>query len=412
MKILQINNYHYYMGGSETVYLETSKLLKRFGHDVVHFSVKDEKTLSNGNLEFFVNPVKYDDSSLLGKIKNACKFVYSYEAKQKLQLLIEKEKPDIVHLHIFYGRLTSAILPIIKKNNIPVVMTLHEYKMICPVYLFLDSKNNICEKCAGKKYFYCILNKCNKNNLLFSVLSASESYFRDIFIPYASYVDMFIAVSKFSYNKHIEYKPEIASKIKHIYNFVDLTRYKKSANYSGNYYLYFGRLSDEKGTKILVEAFKELKGVKLYIAGEGHQMQELLSLISEYSLDNIVLTGFLSGKELEKIICNSKFTIVPSECYENNPLSLMESFAYGRPVIGARIGGIPELVKDGDNGFLFESRNKSSLIEAVKKAESVTKECYVQMSDNARKYVKENFDSNDHYNKLNSIYESLYNGID
>ena len=406
MKILQINNFHYLRGGSERVYLETVKLLKEKGHKVICFSTKNSKNEKTYYENFFVSDSDFLNKPFKEKIKLIFKFFYSKEAKQKLEELIIKEKPNIAHLHIFYGRLTSSILPVLRKYKIPTVMTVHEYKMLCPMYTFLDSQGKICENCAKGNYYHCILKKCNRNNLLYSFISALECYFRDIFFPWEKYIDKFIMVSQFILKKHLQYKPHIKNKAIQIYNFIDLDNFTPDYFHKG-YYLYFGRLSREKGLLTLLKAWKDFPKLKLKIVGTGEMEPKIKAFIQRNKMLNVKILGFKNGEELKEIIKKSMFVIIPSEWYENNPLSVIESLSLGKPIIGSNIGGIPELIKDGFNGFLFKSGDVENLKNSIKRAESITKNKYFFLSKNARKFAEENFSKERYYTELIKLYSSL-----
>ncbi len=407
MKVLQINNYHFLKGGSEKVYFETSELLEKKGHEVIHFSVRDENISETEDLKYFVNPIQYKDVSFFTKLKNIKRFIYSAEAKENLEKLILEKKPDIAHLHIFYGRLSNSILPVLKKYNIPTVMTVHEYRMLCPIYTMLDKEGNICEKCANGNYIHCVLKKCNKGDIFNSTISAFECFIRDKFFPYEKHIDKFIMVSKFIMDRHIKYKPELKEKAVQIYNFVNSDFKKELKFLHNNYYLYFGRLSREKGLFTLIKAWKNFPDLYLKIVGTGDLEKEIRDFINTNKINNINLLGYKYGVELKEIIENAKFVIVPSEWYENNPMSLIESFSEGTPVIGAEIGGIPELVKNGITGFLFKPKNIDSLIQSIKKAENLSKPDYINISKNAYKFAKENFNSEIYYKRLINIYKEI-----
>lgn len=406
MKILQINNYHFLKGGSERIYLETSKLLEERGLKVIHFSVNDGEALESPSKEYFVGPVNFFDGNLINKIRAACKFIYSKESRYKLERLIKNERPDVAHLHIFYGRLTSSILPVLKKFNIPVVMTVHGYKMLCPAYLFLDNKGKICEKCADGGYYHCILNRCNRGSLAYSSVAAFECYIRDMFFGYEKHMVKFIFVSRFIMDRHLHYKLSMRNKAVQIYNFINLEKF--APNYfTGNYYLYIGRLSREKGVMTLLEAWKQFPDAKLRIAGDGNLKKEILGYIKRHNVDNVELVGYMAGQKLLEIVRNSKYVIAPSEWYETFGLSIAESFACGKPVIASRIGAIPELVKDKINGFLFESKSVDSLVAAVKSAESISEAGYMELSHEARKYAETYFNKEIYYSKLVDIYKEV-----
>jgi glycosyltransferase involved in cell wall biosynthesis len=278
-------------------------------------------------------------------------------------------------------------------------MSVHEYKILCPVYTFLDIDGNICELCAGKKYLHCFTKKCNKGQTGISALAALESYSRDFFTPYEKYIDHFLMVSNSIRNKHIEYKPYFKEKSSCLYNFLDINlyqpRYKKD-----DYYLYFGRLSREKGVKTLIDAFKKFPNINLKIVGDGPIKPEVEEIINNHGLTNVELLGFKSGKELTDIIAGAKFSIVPSEWYETFGLIIIEAMALGTPVIGATIGAIPELIKPDHNGFLFESKNSQSLCNAITQSQSMPSEKYEAMTQSARRFVEDNFTKDKHYKTL------------
>jgi glycosyltransferase involved in cell wall biosynthesis len=407
MKILYINNYHYPRGGADRIYLETADLLKARGHEVIYFSVKDHNSIPLHQNEYFVRPVNFFSKRISENLINSFKFIYSIEAKKKLELIIKKEKPDLAHLHIFYGRLTLSILPILKKYNIKTVMTIHDYKLICPTYRLLDNECNLCEKCASGSYIYCILKKCNKGNLSYSVVAALETFIRDLFFPYEEYIDKFIMVSKFVLEKHVEYKPSLKNKAVNIYNFTEIWGNNNKIYGSHDYYLSFGRLSREKGLLTLLKAWRKFPRLKLKIAGEGEYRNEICQFIKENHLTDVEMLGLLNGDDLIRQIQGAKFIVVPSEWYEPFGLTIIESFAHGTPVIGAKIGGIAELIKDKYNGILFESNNVVSLAAAIRAAESISQENYYQMSKKAFESVNNQFNKEIYYNNLIEVYNDL-----
>jgi len=406
MKILLINNHHYLMGGSEKVYFETAHLLKEKGHSVVFFSVMENKTINDAGKEFFVKDPNLQSTSIIVKFRNIGRFIYSTEAKDNLEKLILHVNPDIAHLHIFYGNLTSSILPILKKYKIPTVMSVHEYRMLCPTSLMLDQSNTPCELCAEGNYFHAIEKKCNKGSLPKSIVSAAECYIRDNFFSYENFIDYFIMVSKFIENKHLEYKPNLKNKILQLYNFIDLNCYS-SPLAIGKYYLYIGRLSNEKGIETLIQAFSSFPNLILKIVGDGQIRAKLESCVVKNNLNNIEFLGYLSQEEIKKLQSEAKFIIVPSECYENNPLVIIESLAMSKPIIGANIGGIPELINEGYNGFLFTPKNIKSLIFTIQKAELLDEETYLMFCKNSRIFAENMFSREKHYDSLIELYEKL-----
>lgn len=394
------------MGGAEKVYFETADLLKSKGHEVIFFSALEEKTVASKFTDFFVKAPNLKSNSLLEKITNVSRFIYSSEAKNKLEALIQKEQPDVAHLHIFYGNLTSSILPVLKKYNIPSVMSVHEYRVLCPTYLMLDQQHNICELCSNGNYIHALQKKCNKGSLANSAISALECFIRDKYFDYTDYIDRFIMVSKFIQKKHLEYKPSLKQKSIHLYNFIDLHQHASPVS-AGKFYLYIGRLSHEKGLLTLLNAFIHFPDLELKIAGDGAIRQILEEFIVTHKMNNVTLLGFLNQNQIKALQEDTKFLIIPSEWYENNPMVAIETMAMSKPIIGADIGGIPELIKHDGNGFLFNPKSVDNLIQAIKQAENLTHAKYLEFCHNARKFAEDNFDREAHYISLIEIYTKL-----
>lgn len=333
-------------------------------------------------------------------------YLYSWDAASKLEKLILQEKPDVAHLHIFQSRLTSAILPVLKRHRIPVVMTLHEYKMLCPTYLFLDRSNKLCEMCPKHGNFHVVRKRCVKGSLLQSLLSYFEVTLRDAFFPYERHVDRFLPVSDFVLNKHIQYKPALQGKINRLYNFIDLSEYQFKATNDG-YYLFIGRLSLEKGVLFLVNAWKKFRHIPLLIVGDGPLRHQVEELILRLELPNVKLLGFKKKDELITIIQKAKYAVMPSLTYETFGLTLIESMACGTPPIAARIGGMNELVQDGINGLQFISGSETDFLDAIEKSIGISNEEYQRLANNGCKMVNEHFGTQKYGEALLSHYSEV-----
>jgi len=401
MKILQINSVHYRRGGADVVYLNTGKLLEEHGHEVYYFSQKNENNYPASTSEFFIESTNYFSKTTIQKILSVPRFFYSFEAAKKLENLIKKYQPDIAHIHLYKADLTPAILNVLFKNSIPIVITLHDFGFICPHNLLLDGKMNICDRCVNGSPLNCIIHKCNRNNLVLSTLSSFEYIFQQTFFPFDKYFDTIIAVSHFSQQKHLESK-KFNWDIKQLYNFFPDLKLTKPNTFKGNYMLFLGRLSEEKGIETLIEAW-QLSKIKdiLKVVGTG----ELLEKYKSKYYNNIEFLGFKKGDGLINLIRNASFIVIPSEVQENNPLTIVESYAFGKPVIASNVGGIPEIVLDNKTGFIFEMGSVENLSEKIKLAEKINPEEYLQMSQNARNFAEEHFDEDEHYNTLLSIYK-------
>lgn len=402
MRILLINNQHYPKGGAHVVYFNTAELLKKNGHEVFFFSTKDDKNLPYEYSECFPKSKDYRNLSIISKLKSIRSFIYNREAYKKINEYIELIKPDIAHVHLFMGGLTVSVLRALKENNIPIVHSVHDYRLICPSYLFLNGNLEICEKCKKHKYYNCITNKCSEAKFSQSAILTIDSYFRYVFFNPKKYIDKYIAVSDFALKKHIEFTFDNVLKYKKIYNFINDIESISPNVYKGDYLLFMGRLSREKGISTLLKSVSNLN-IQIKIAGNGPLYEDLVNKSS----DKVQFLGFQSGDNLIKLIKNCSFVIVPSEWYENNPMSIIESYAYGKPVIGANIGGIPEIVIDHKTGFLFKSGDVISLKKILEKADEISINDYNLLSQNARDFAVNNFSSSTYYTKLIGLYNEL-----
>jgi glycosyltransferase involved in cell wall biosynthesis len=270
--------------------------------------------------------------------------------------------------------------------------------------LFLDGDGKICEKCKSGRFINCVVNKCSEKNISQSAILALDAYYRKYFDSPHKSIDKYIFVSKFIHDKHCEYQSGVDSKSVVLHNFISNLNDIRPNNDKGKYFLYLGRLSREKGVVTLIEAAVKT-GINLKIVGNSEKFDKTIALRSP----NIEFLGFKHAPELWEIIRYASFVIVPSEWYENNPLSIIESYAFGKPVIGSEIGGIPEILEHGKTGFLFQQGNRENLIEVLKKANSISQIEYELQSKNCRVFAENNFSPTKHYNELISIYSELTN---
>ena len=408
MKILQINTCNYRRGGADVVYLNTCQLLRERGHDVINFSKFSKFNIDVQNDNYFVKDIDYFHLSPIKEILYIPRFLYSIEAKEKLDIFIRIAKPDVAHIHLYKGILTSSILQSLKLHKIPVVITLHDYELLCPRSLFIDGKGKICEKCLiSNNSINCVINKCNRNNMLLSILTAFEFSFHKRLFPFHKYFDKLITVSKFGKRIHSR-RPELKNLLVHLYNFYPKLEFNLPNYVKGDYFLSFGRLSPEKGILTLIKAWEKMKSHKLLkIAGEGPIQNDIRTYIEENKLSNIEMLGFQQGAVLHELIRNASFIIVPSECYENNPLSIVEAYSNGKPVIATRIGGITEIVIENKTGFTFELGNIEQLVNILVKSSKISEEEYSTLSKNARHFSDMHFSEEEHYSKLIEIYNSV-----
>jgi glycosyltransferase involved in cell wall biosynthesis len=409
MKVIQINNIKSRRGGADIVFLNTTELLREKGNEVFIFT----ETLGENETSNEVKKFDYLSGSFLKKIINFPRFIYSQNNKRKLFAYLNKVKPEIAHVHLFKGTLTPSIFHALKKFNIPVVLTLHDYGLLCPRNLFISSKSFSCTKCLSESSFQCIINKCNRDSYSLSIASAIEFSFFRYYFPFNKYFDAIITVSKFSYDIHSK-NLSFKNKLIQLYNFNPNNNADNAdLNLKGKYFLYYGRLSREKGVSTLINAWIESRvTLPLYIIGTGPEYQNIKSISLEHP--NLHVLGYKFGSELNSYIKNSYFVICPSEWFENNPMTIVESFSFGIPVIGTRIGGIPELIINNTTGYLFDVKDVSQLSNILRKCIFLNNIEYINLKESALNFAKNNFSRDVHYNNLMNIYQEAifdYNKI-
>ncbi|MDB4192531.1 glycosyltransferase [Flavobacteriaceae bacterium] len=310
----------------------------------------------------------------------------------------------LIFIH-FGGGLTPSVGSVLRKYNIPIIHTVHDYNLICPVTTSIDRKGNICEACKGKNFYKGAFKRCFKGSIIKSFILSFALYFRRRFFNPLKLIDGFVFVSSFAYEKHLEFMPGLnKSNSIILHNFNQTTKSEVVNSQTKKYFLFFGRLSHEKGIKTLISAFTHLKNINLKIVGTGPEEIFLKNLALKAGAHNIEFVGYKSGNELDLIISGASFTMVPSEWWENNPMTIIESYCVGVPVIGANVGGIPEIIVEGKTGYLFEMKNVDQLTKVILQANSLTKEEYSIMSIRAFKFAVDNFNEQQHLKKLVNFY--------
>lgn len=381
MKILMVNKFLYPNGGSETYIFKLGDYLKTHGHEVQYFGMEHEGRVVGNNVEAYTSNMDFHGGSKLEKLLYPIKTIYSFEARKKIRLVLDDFKPDVCHLNNFNYQLTPSIILEIRKwekesgHKCKIIYTAHDYQLVCPNHMCNNPNTGAnCEKCLGGHFLNCVKGKCIHGSTAKSAVGFAEAMFWKLAGTYKE-IDKIICCSEFMKTK-LDTNSVLAAKTIAIHNFVDPIEEKKTEK--KDYVLYFGRFSAEKGIETLVSAAKELPEINFIFAGSG----PLENIIE--GVPNIKNVGFKRGEELENLIREANFTVYPSEWYENCPFSVMESQMYGTPVLGANIGGIPELIKVGETGELFESGNKEALKEKIPSLWN-NKEVLEKYSENCKK---------------------------
>ncbi len=400
MRILNAGHHHHVQGGSDRAMLRLGELLEARGHTVVPFASQHPEN----------RPSKWDDYFPPGvdtqapSPSDAARFVYSPEARWQMGRLLEDGGPfDLAHLHIYYGQLTASILKPLVEAEVPTVQTLHEYKLTCPVHSHL-SQGEICEACAGHAFWRALPRRCNEGSLARTALSVLEASVSRA-LGDAHRIDHFIAVSDFLREKMIEHDVADPDDITTVHNFVDPDRFEPSRR-RGEHVLYFGRIAPEKGLRTLIDAAAPLTDLPVRIAGTGEQRAALEAEVARRSLDHFEFVGVRNGADLWDLVRGSICTLLPSEWYENCPMAVLESLACARPVIGADIGGIPELVDDSVDGRLFPSGDVEALREALVWMQEHRDEA-MEMGRRGREKVEERFSPEQHYRQVREVYAEV-----
>ena len=401
-KILLVNKFLFPKGGDAISTLTTGKILTAKGHNVIYWGMDHPNNTGYSHQDLFVPWVDYDSpGGMFEKARSAMNILYSFEGKNKISDLLEKIKPDIAHLNNFAHQISPSILDAIKMHNIPTVMTMHDYKMVCPAYSLLVN-GRPCEKCKSGHFYQCALNRCTKGSLFKSLVNVVEMYLHHKILRIYDMINIYISPSLFL--KHKVKEMGMKGEVVHLPNCVDIELFQPAYEWQDNSIVCLGRLSHEKGLQTLIDAMKDIKNVRLKIIGDGPLKECLQKKVLSEKITNVDFLGYRIGHDLHEEIRRSMFLAIPSECYENNPLSVIEGFALGKPSIGARIGGIPELVRDWETGLTFTSGDVDDLKDKIQLMLD-NPDKIIEMGQNARRYVEQELNSEVHYRQLMDIYQ-------
>ena len=409
MKILLVN-WSWYPSGGDWTYIENvHKLYESNGHEIIPFSTQNRKNVPSAYSGYFVNTYDFKELNKRKNLSNGIKAlrtsVISKDALNKLEVLLGKYDIDVAHLNNIHHYITPAIIDKLHNRGIKIIWTLHDFKIICPENSFI-SNGELCEKCITGDFFHCAINLCKKKSFLASSLASFEAYYYHKKNTYAL-VDYFLCPSAFLLNKFIQFgfKPSrlqlthTCYDIAVIDDFIANNIVLHSCNAKEKYVLYIGRLENIKGVQTLIDAVKDTD-INLKIIGTGEEEEELKKISIGY--DNIEFLGFRNKNDVFKLTMEALFIVCPSICYENLPFSIIESFLFSKPVIGAEIGGIPELIIDGKTGLLFEAGNAAHLCEKMNYLWN-NENIVANFGKAAREHVYKMVNFNTHWNKLQEV---------
>lgn len=409
LTVLMVDKFYYVKGGPERYLFELQEMLEAQGHRVVPFAMADEQNRPTPYADCFVDSIDLLPQGFLQKLLRAprivARVIYSFHAKRRLERLLARVKPDVAHLHMIDHQISPSILHTLKRHGIPVMQTVHQYKLICPNYrLYIEHKGEICERCLKGHFFHAAVQRCHKHSLGGSLLLSVESTLHRWMKIYDS-IKTFHVPSRFMGEK-LKQGGIAAGRVHYHFLTLDLASYPYHEGFEP-YYLYLGRLSGEKGIKTLIRAVEKLdRTTPCLIVGDGPIRAELEAEVQARGLHQVRFLGYQSGEALKSLIAKAMFVVVPSEWYENSPLVIYEPFALGTPVIGARIGGIPEFITDGETGWLYPSKDVEALTE--KMAWMLDNPQAVRdMGQRARRFAEVHFGLEEHAQWLVDLYRNL-----
>jgi glycosyltransferase involved in cell wall biosynthesis len=399
-RVLMVNKFHYPRGGAEHYMFRLAGMLEEHGVESVYFAMHHPRNLPASTDRFFVSEVDFEHppDGVTGRAAVAGRAVYSLEARRKMSALLAAEPVDLAHIHNIYHQLSPSLLAPLRRHGLPVVMTVHDFKLVCPVYS-LQSNGEICERCVGGSLRNAVSLRCNRRSLTGSLLVAGESWVHRRMSLYEDGIDLFVTPSSFARDRLVAGGYD-AERIRVVPNFVDPARFEPRTQ-AGDGFLYFGRLSREKGPDVLIRAAAGTD-LPVRLVGEGPAGEELRALAAELGVDAEFL-GYRQGEELAEIVRSARAVVMPSRCHDNCPLAVIEAMAWGKPVVGSRVGGIPELVRDGREGLLVPHDDPDALRAALRRLHD-SPEVAERFGTSARRRVEERYTQDAHAEAMWDVY--------
>lgn len=411
MRILLVNYRYFISGGPEKYMFNIIRMLEDNGHEVIPFSIHSNKNVKTEYSKYFVEPIGSRDAIYFEECKKTPKViwqmisrsVYSFEVKKAIQKEIREVKPELVYIIHFVNKLSPSVIRGAKQMEIPVVLRLSDYFLLCPRFDFMYKKK-VCEDCLTKGYMSCIRNCCVKGSLFASVIRVFSMKVHKLIRVYDD-VDAFVTPSKFLKDKLVANGFQ-EGKINCIPTFT-ASKTEVGKPQIGTYGLYFGRITEEKGVETVVHAYESLPGYSVKIMGDDTTVEavRLKEYVEAHHLKNIEFVGFKGGTELEDIIRGARFTLIPSIWYDNLPNTALESFQYSKPVIASNIGSLSELVVDGLNGYLFKPGDAVELARKIRLLDDDKR--VSEMGVNSRSRLEDRFAPGAHYAALIDLFKKV-----
>jgi glycosyltransferase involved in cell wall biosynthesis len=402
-RLLNVNTYHYRRGGSDVVYLDHAAMMADAGFECAYFAMQHPKNEPTPWSRHFIDELEFGRAyGWLEKATMAGKVVWSWEARAKLARLLDEFPADVAHLHCIYHHHSPAILPLFSERGIPAVMTAHDLKIACPAYKMLN-RGGICERCRDGSVLNVVRHRCVRDSLAASAIVAVESGLHRQLRTWHRHLAAVVCPSRFFMDKFVAWGWR-REQLVHVPNWVDAAAFEPRFE-PGRHVLYFGRLAPEKGVATLIRA-SAAAGVPLKLAGTGPEEATLRALAAAAG-GEVEFLGFVSGRALHDAVRAARCVVLPSEWYENAPMTVLESMALGTVVVGADIGGIGEIVEHGQGGWLFPSGDAEALAERLRAVAAMPDVGLVQQARLARERVEQRFSRRRYLDATLALYARL-----
>lgn len=409
-RLLGVHRLHHRKGGAEAVHLDQLALFRANGWDCAEFAMDHPDNEPSDWSAHFAD--RFERGRGLEALRAAPRFFHSAKAREGMARLLDEFRPDVVHVHGLYHQLTTSVVKPIVERGVPIVHTLHDFKLVCPAYHFFNPREGVCEKCVGGRQWNCLVGRCTGGSLAKDALYALDGVVQWRRGTLREAVARFVGPSRFIVEKFAEHGfPR--DKLRYVPNFFesaddfppDPARVWALRAEFGRHVLYFGRLSPEKGLIHLIDAAAAC-GARLVFVGEGPQRADLEARAGAKGVA-ATFTGHLKGAELWARVEAATAVTLPSAWYENAPKSVLEAQARGKAVVTTRIGGLPELVEDGVTGFLAAPGDPASLAGALALALAAPDAELARMGSRARERVNSAFTKTRHYREMTDVYREI-----
>jgi glycosyltransferase involved in cell wall biosynthesis len=400
MRILLINKFLFIKGGAEKHFFQLKQLLEEHGHDVALFGMEDSRNLPFTNPHALISHVDFEHVRFDWQgLRTAARLFYSFEARRKLRALIREFKPDIAHVHNIYHQISPSVLSELRRANVPVVYTVHDFHLLSPNYNLFA--NGTVDECVKPNHIWRVVrHRCVKHSFAASLLAAAAMAFHRAVNIVEKNVDVFIAPSNFLAGLLNAWGFQ-AQRVEVIPNFAASHAAPSSG---GDSFLYIGRLSAEKGVATLVKAAAGLPA-PVVIYANGAEEQSLKTLAAEVGATNVTFTPYEGEEKLQQLLLQARALIMPTVSYENSPIAVIEAMAAGVPVVASNLGGLPELVRDKETGRLFPAGDHEALSKILRELWE-SPEIARQLGQGARQFA-ERLTPEQYYRTLMSTYDSL-----